>query len=152
MITFLLFCRCSSSFQNREVCFSRNINDRFVIQILLLSYPEVLDEGWADGAVFDANSFGSTFCSFNFGLSIELFSFKVCLRFFDLDLAVLLCFYEFCLPASSASQTPYLGSTHIARPINPHPQVRSIVIPIVFFGIFILFVYLGEFLICLFFS
>ena len=54
------------------------------------------------------------------------------------------------LPASSASQTPYLGSTHIARPINP--KIRMITIAIVFFLNFpyYLCIYLGEFLIYLF--
>ena len=95
MRLFVSFCQQTSGFENGEVGFGGDVDKGFIVQIALLTNPKILNIGWGDRAVFDADSFGSTFGSFDFGLSVEFFRFKVCTGFFNFDFSVLFGFGKY---------------------------------------------------------
>lgn len=101
----------SCRFQKREVTFCRNINDRLVTQIRLLTNPKILNIGWGYASIFYFNCFSRTFSSFNLCLSIQFFCFKISTSFFYFNLTILLCLANSAFPSISCDQTLYHGRT-----------------------------------------
>lgn len=57
-------------FQDRKIRLRGYVYHCFIVQGLLLPYPQILYVGWCQSPVFDSNCFGSTFCSFHFCLCV----------------------------------------------------------------------------------